>query len=200
MPALREAQRTAGERRTFLTISDTARPVRPGHVLGQPPRRRALAQAHDGKPIGEELVAFLEDSTRHLAGVPTEQRQHTPALLDAHLATVTEFLETGRYPPALGLRLHTLAASLSQTVAWHAFDLRRHTHASQSWIAGLHNTHAAGDRDMGAGLLGDLAYQAAWRRHRTTAASILNYALTRAQNPAAPLAPGTHPRQTRRPK
>ncbi|UXY24936.1 XRE family transcriptional regulator (plasmid) [Streptomyces cynarae] len=83
------------------------------------------------------------------------------------------------------MRLHTLAASLSQTVAWHSFDLRRHTHASQSWIAGLHNAYAAGDHDMGAGLLGDLAYQAAWRRDHTTAANILNCALTRAQNPAA---------------
>ncbi|MFD9281094.1 hypothetical protein ACFWD7_28005 [Streptomyces mirabilis] len=69
--------------------------------------------------------------------------------------------------------------------AWHAFDLRRHTHASQSWVAGLHNAHAAGDHDMGAGLLGDLAYQAAWRRDHTNAANILNCALTRVRNPAA---------------
>ncbi|WP_328974176.1 XRE family transcriptional regulator [Streptomyces canus] len=98
---------------------------------------------------------------------------------------MTDLLENGRYTPALGLRLHTLAASLSQTVAWHAFDLRRHTHANQNWVAGLHNAHAAGDHDTGAGLLGDLAYQAAWRRDHTTAANILNYALTRVQNPAA---------------
>jgi len=106
-------------------------------------------------------------------------------LLDAHLATVTELLEHGRYSPAVGLRLHTLAASLSQTVAWHRFDLGSHTHASQNWIAALHNAHAAGDHDMGAGLLGDLAYQAAWRGDHTTAASILKHALTRAHNPAA---------------
>ncbi|MGW4983584.1 XRE family transcriptional regulator [Streptomyces mirabilis] len=180
VPALREAQRTAMERRTFLTISGAA--LAADWAGGS---ADALAQAHDGKPIGEDLVAFLENSTRHLAGLSTEQRQHTPALLDAHLATVTELLENGRYTPALGLRLHTLAASLSQTAAWHAFDLRRHTHASQSWIAGLHNAHAAGDHDMGAGLLGDLAYQAAWRRDHTTAASILGHALTRAENPAA---------------
>jgi hypothetical protein len=98
---------------------------------------------------------------------------------------VTELLEHGRYMPALGLRLHTFAASLSQTVAWHAFDLRRHTHASQNWIAGLHNAHAAGDHDMGAGHLGDLAYQAAWRGDHTTAARILRHSLTRAQSPAA---------------
>ncbi|MER6377456.1 XRE family transcriptional regulator, partial [Streptomyces mirabilis] len=130
-PALREAQRTAMERRTFLTISGATLSALAADWAGGP--ADALAQAHEGRPIGEDLVAFLENSTRHLAGLSTEQRQHTPALLDAHLATVTELLENGRYTPALGLRLHTLAASLSQTVAWHAFDLGRHTHASQSW-------------------------------------------------------------------
>lgn len=72
---------------------------------------------------------------------------------------MTGLPENGRYTPALGQRLHTLAASLSQTLAWHAFDRGRHAHASQNWIAGLHNARAAGDHNMGAGLLSDLAYQ-----------------------------------------
>jgi hypothetical protein len=38
----------------------------------------------------------------------------------------------------------------------------------------VHNAHAAGDHDMGAGLLGNLAYQAAWRSDHTTAENILN--------------------------
>lgn len=183
VPALREAMRTAMDRRTFFTISGVALSALAADWAIGP--TSALAQARDGKPIGEDYVAFLESTAQHLAGFATEQRQHTAVLLDANLSTVTELLEHGRYTPALGLRLHTLAASLSQTAAWHRFDLGRHTHASQSWIAGLHNAHAAGDHDMGAGLLGDLAYQAAWRRDHTTAANILNHALTRAQNPAA---------------
>ncbi|MFM9812869.1 XRE family transcriptional regulator [Streptomyces scabiei] len=183
VPALREALRTAMDRRTFFTISGAALSALAADWAAGP--ASALAQARDGKPIGEDFVAFLENTTQELATHATEQRQHTATLLDAHLSTVTELLEHGRYTHALGLRLHTLAASLSQTVAWHRFDLGRHTHASQNWIAGLHNAHAAGDRDMGAGLLGDLAYQAAWRGDHTTAANILDYALTRAQNPAA---------------
>ncbi|WP_217236457.1 XRE family transcriptional regulator [Streptomyces sp. AC555_RSS877] len=182
-PALREALRTAMERRTFLTVSGAALSALAADWAVSP--ATALAQARDGKPIGEDFVAFLETTTQQLASLATEQRQHTAKLLEAHLSTVTELLEHGRYTPALGLRLHTLAASLSQTVAWHSFDQGRHTHASQSWIAGLHNAHAAGDHDMGAGLLGDLAYQAAWRHDQATAASILHHALTRAHNPAA---------------
>ncbi|WP_327188039.1 XRE family transcriptional regulator [Streptomyces sp. NBC_01334] len=183
VPALREALRTAMDRRTFFTISGATLSALAADWAAGP--TSALAQARDGKPIGEDFVAFLENTTQQLASHATEQRQHTATLLDAHLSTVTQLLEHGRYAPALGLRLHTLAASLSQTVAWHRFDLGRHTHASQNWIAGLHNAHAARDHDMGAGLLGDLAYQAAWRSDHTTAANILNYALTRAQNPAA---------------
>ncbi len=171
------------ERRTFLTISGTAMTALAADWAVGP--TGALAQARDGKQVGENLVTWLENSTRHLAGLVTEQRQHTPVLLDAHLSTVTELLAHGRYTSTVGLRLHSLAASLAQTVAWHRFDLGSHTHASQYWIAGLHNAHAAGDHDMGAGLLGDLAYQAAWRRDHTTAASILDHALTRAHNPAA---------------
>ncbi len=181
--ALREALRTAMERRTFLSISGTALSALAAEWASG--SHGALAQAHDGKPISEDLVTFLETSTQHLAGLPTEQRQHIPTLLDAHLTTVTELLEKGRSTPDLELRLHALAASLSQTVAWHRFDLGHHTHASQHWIAGLHNAHAAGDNDMGAGLLGDLAYQAAWRGDHVTAGHILRHALTRAENPAA---------------
>ncbi|MEU9979319.1 helix-turn-helix transcriptional regulator [Streptomyces sp. NPDC051014] len=183
VPALREALRTAMERRTFLTISAAALSTLAADWAGG--SYAALAQAHDGKPVSGELVAFLEDSTQHLAGLPTEQRQHLPALLDAHLLTVTDLLDHGSCAPAVRTRLHVLAASLSQTVAWHKFDLGSHTLASQFWIAGLHNAREAGEHDMGAGLLGDLAYQASWRGDYTTAAGVLQHALTRAENPAA---------------
>ncbi|MFD5814786.1 XRE family transcriptional regulator [Streptomyces sp. NPDC127038] len=182
VPALREALRTV-ERRTFLTISGGAlTALASDWALGP---AGALAQARDGKPVGDDLLTLLENTTQPLAGLATEQRQHTALLLDAYLATVTDLIEQGRYSPAIGHRLHMLAASLAQTVAWHRFDLGQHTAASEYWVAALHNAHAAGDRDMGAGLLGDLAYQAAWRHDHTTAASILNQALTRVRNPAA---------------
>ncbi|WP_329303790.1 hypothetical protein OG410_40815 [Streptomyces sp. NBC_00659] len=91
----------------------------------------ALAQARDGKPVDDDFLTLLENTTQPLAGLATEQRRHTVLLLDAYLATVTELIEHGRYSPATGRRLHTLAASLSQTVAWHRFDLGQHTPASQ---------------------------------------------------------------------
>ncbi|WP_435220588.1 XRE family transcriptional regulator [Streptomyces sp. Tue6028] len=183
VPALREALRTAMERRQFLTISGAALSGLAADWAAS--ASGELAHARDGSEVSDDLVSLLENTTQKLAGLAPEQKQHTPPLLDAYLSTVTDLIAHGCYTPGVGLRLHTLAASLSQTIAWYRFDLGRHTPASQYWIAGLHNAQAAGDHDLGAGLLSDLAYQAAWRGDHSTAASILHHALTRAQNPAA---------------
>jgi hypothetical protein len=102
------------DRRTFFTISGATLSALAADWAAGP--TSALAQVRDRKPIGEDFVVFLEKATQQLASHATEQRQHTATLLDAHLSTVTELLEHGRYTHALGLRLHTLAASLSQTV------------------------------------------------------------------------------------
>ncbi|MCX4826391.1 XRE family transcriptional regulator [Streptomyces sp. NBC_01142] len=184
VPALREALSTAMEsRRTFLAISGTA--LTALAATWATSDTHALAQAQMGKPVGDEVVELLEDTSAKLAGLATEQRQHTAPLLDAHLSTVTDLIANGRYSPAIGLRLHTLAARLAQTVAWHRFDLGHHPVAAKYWVAGLHSAHASGDHDMGAGLLGDLAYQASWRKDSKTASGILEHALTRTEHPAA---------------
>ncbi|MEU5444612.1 XRE family transcriptional regulator [Streptomyces griseofuscus] len=145
---------------------------------------QVLERVH-GKGVGEELVTVLEETSERLTSLATQERQHTAPLIDAHLATVTDLIAEARYSPALGLRLHALAASLAQTVAWHRFDHGRHSEAGRFWIAGLHSAHASGDHDMGAALLSDLAYQASWRDDPCTAAHLLERALTRTQHPAA---------------
>ncbi|MEU0663934.1 XRE family transcriptional regulator [Streptomyces lavendulocolor] len=184
VPAIREALSTDMERRTFLTVSGTALTGLAASWATSEAHASAVQLLAD-KPVGEDIVTFLEDTSTRLTSVATEQRQHLATLLDAHLATVTELIDTGRYSAPVGVRLHTLAASLSQTVAWHRFDIGRHTAAAKYWVAGLHSAHAAGDRDMGAALLGDLAYQAAWRSDHATASEILQRALARTVHPAA---------------
>lgn len=185
---LREAMRATMQRsrRSFITaISGTALVALAGTWRNASAQFDALELAREGRAIGEELVDFLETSSAHLSGLPTEQRQHTAPLLDAHLTTVTEFLSHGRHAPHIRLRLNTLAANLSQTVAWHRFDLGLHAEAGKYWIAGLHSAHANGDRDMGAALLGDLAYQAGWLADPRAASGILEQALSRTEHPAA---------------
>ncbi|MDX3074020.1 XRE family transcriptional regulator [Streptomyces sp. MI02-7b] len=182
VPALREALSTV-DRRIFLSVTGAAlTALAAGWAAGD---THAQSETASGPPVGDELVAMLEESSAGLTSLPTEQRQYIPDLLDAHLTTVTNLLENGRYPKRVGLRLHTLASSLSQTVAWHRFDVADHPTAAKFWIAGLRSAHASGDRDMGAALLGDLAYQAAWRKDHVTAAGLLEHALTRSEHPAA---------------
>ncbi|MFJ2218291.1 XRE family transcriptional regulator, partial [Streptomyces sp. NPDC087864] len=141
------------ERRAFLTISATslAAAWAPSAATG------LGARATNGKPIGDDTITMLEDSSRRLNSCPTETRQHVYPLLDAHLVTVTDLIENGRYDRPTGLRLHNLAASLAQTVAWHRFDHGRYTAAGKLWIAGLRSAHVTGDTDLGAAMLGDLA-------------------------------------------
>ena len=187
VPALREALRSTMERsrRTFLAAVAGTGLVTLADTWATADSRASAPDRVAGQAVGDELVSLLEETGSRLSALATEQRQHTAPLLDAHLTTVTDLIAGGRYPHALGTRLHSLAAHLSQTVAWHRFDHGLHHEASKFWIAGLHSAHAIGDADMGAALLGDLAYQASWCRDPRTAASILQRALTRTEHPAA---------------
>ncbi|WP_331738357.1 XRE family transcriptional regulator [Embleya sp. NBC_00896] len=138
-----------------------------------------------GKHVDDELLAWLETTSARLTTLATEQRQHTARLLDAHLETVTTLIADARYSPVIGRRLHVLAAALAQTIGWHRFDQGAHRAAAGFWHAGLHSAHAGGDRDLGAGILSDLAYQATWTDTPRTAIDILGHALTRTTHPTA---------------
>ncbi|WP_052845490.1 hypothetical protein [Streptomyces sp. NRRL S-31] len=115
--------------------------------------------AHLAAPgeVDAEMLDWLEATGAELIRLATERRRRTRHLLDAHLTTVTDFISESRYTPAAGQRLHTLAASLSQAIAWQHFDERRHASAGRFWHAALHNAHTAHQRDLGAGILSDLA-------------------------------------------
>ncbi|MDI3390030.1 helix-turn-helix transcriptional regulator [Streptomyces sp. B-S-A8] len=182
VPALREALRTM-DRRTFLTYS-SASLVGLAHqwATNEP---QALSAALDGKTIDTELVDLLEATGHRLTSLVTEQRQHTRTLLDAHLTTITDLIDGANYSQPVGQRLHTLAAHLAQTVAWHRFDQGEHGAAGRYWHAALHSAHTSGDRDLGAGIMSDLAYQATWLTEPKTAAEILESAVARIRHPTA---------------
>ncbi|MER7057890.1 helix-turn-helix transcriptional regulator [Streptomyces sp. NPDC000351] len=180
VPALREAL-TPVERRTLLALSSTGltglagqwASSRPGTSTGGPPG------------AGEDFVGILRASADRLTAAGPAHAQHTTKLLTAHLTTVTDMLDTGGHRPTTRRRLHTLAADLAHTLAWRHFDHGAHPLAARHWIAALHNTHALGDTDRGAGLISDLAYQAAWRNEHPLAQDLLTHALTRTRHPAA---------------
>lgn len=183
--ALRDAQKAAmnRERRTFLTYSALALAGLASQWAALEPDR--LTTSLDGRRVDDELVDWLEGTSTKLTTLPTEQRQHTIKLLDAHLATVTDLLETARYSEATGRRLHHLAASLAGTCGWYRFDQGRHYAADKLWNAALTNAHAARDRDLGAGVLSDFAYQSIWLGRPESAVEPLSQALIHASHPTA---------------
>ncbi|MFF4407785.1 hypothetical protein [Streptomyces sp. NPDC001404] len=132
-----------------------------------------------------DLVGSLESTSRNLTTAPTAQRQYTAPLLDDQLQIVTGLIDKGRYNEQVGERLHLLAASLAHTVGWHRFDHGQHAAAARFWHAAVHSAHAADDRDLGAGVLPDLAYQALWLQDPKLSATILERALRRPLHPAA---------------
>ncbi|MFI9321634.1 XRE family transcriptional regulator [Kitasatospora aureofaciens] len=171
------------DRRSFMTFSAISLAGLAAHWAVTEPER--LASAMGGKQVDAELVDWLEDTSQQLTALPTEQRQHTIRLMDAHLATVTDLIEDGRYSEGTGRRLHLLAASLATTCGWYCFDQGRHWAAGKLWEAALQSAHAAGDRDHGAGVLSDFAYQANWLGEPKVSVDQPGYALSGTVHPTA---------------
>jgi transcriptional regulator with XRE-family HTH domain/tetratricopeptide (TPR) repeat protein len=183
VPSLREALMTSLDRRSFIAYTSGSLAVLAHQWTVTEPGRFARSTAPAG--VDAEMLDWLEATGTELIRLATERRRHTRHLLDAHLSTVTELISESRYTAAAGQRLHTLAASLSQAIAWQHFDERRHASAGRFWHAALHNAHTAHQRDLGAGILSDLAYQLLWLGDARATVDILEHAIPRTQHPAA---------------
>ncbi|MBO1415608.1 helix-turn-helix transcriptional regulator [Streptomyces sp. FH025] len=181
--ALHDAQRALMDRRSFMTYSAVSLAGLAAQWAVVEPER--LTSALDGKQVDGGLVDWLEETCQQLTALPTEQRQHTIRLMDAQLATVTDLIAEGRYGETTGRRLHRLAASLATTCGWYRFDHGRHWAAGKLWGAALQSAHAAGDRDHGAGVLSDFAYQSNWLGEPKVSVDQLGYALSGTQHPTA---------------
>ncbi|WP_318216651.1 XRE family transcriptional regulator [Streptomyces sp. SCL15-6] len=169
------------DRRAFLTISSAALATLTADWAAAGPTKTVSVQL-----AGElDLLDVLQTSARQLAAAHPVHHPHTTRLLREHLATVTDLIDNGRHSAATRYRLHMLAAEIATTLAWRRFDSGDNAHAAQYWIAALHNSHAVHDTDRGAGLISDLAYQAAWQGDQALAGQLLIHALSRATHPAA---------------
>ncbi|MFE9613171.1 XRE family transcriptional regulator [Streptomyces sp. NPDC006012] len=183
VPSLREALMTSLDRRSFIAYTSASLAVMAHQWAITEPGR--FPRTDPPGEVDAEMLDWLEGAGAELIRLATERRHHTRHLLDAHLRAVTDLISESRYTAATGQRLHTLAASLAQAIAWQHFDERRHASAGRFWHAALHNAHTAHQRDLGAGILSDLAYQLLWLRDARAAADILEHAIPRTQHPAA---------------
>ncbi|MFE1781000.1 helix-turn-helix transcriptional regulator [Streptomyces sp. NPDC059506] len=183
VPSLREALMTSLDRRSFLAYTSGALAALAHQWAVTEPEQFTRWTPRGAVDI--ELVTWLETTGAELIRLATERRERTRGLLNEHLTTVTGIIGEGRYTHPVEQRLHTLAASLSQAIAWQHFDERRHASAGRFWHAALHSAHTADQRDLGAGILSDLAYQLLWLKDARTAANILEHTIPRTQHPTA---------------
>ncbi|WP_329321610.1 XRE family transcriptional regulator [Streptomyces sp. NBC_01262] len=181
--ALLETSVARTDRRAFLVLAAaTVTSVAQKWATTEPGR---LTTAMDGSRIDDALLTWLEQRSTELRALTTASPGPLTELVDAHLHTVVTLIDQGSYTTAAGTRLHTTAAHLAHLAGWLRFDQARHGAAQRLWNAALHAAHTADDRDLGAGILSDLAYQATWLAHPDHAVTILEHARSRTHSPAA---------------
>ncbi|WP_345593298.1 XRE family transcriptional regulator [Streptomyces marokkonensis] len=146
---------------------------------------RHLAQALDGQSIDAELLTWLEQRSGELRALAAGPHPQVSGLIDAHLNTAIDLITQDRYTAEAGRRLHAVAADLAHCAAWLRFDADRHADAQRHWQAAVHAAHQAGDRDLAAVALSDLAYQATWLSRPADAVRVLEHARSRTRTPAA---------------
>ncbi|MET7950538.1 hypothetical protein [Micromonospora sp. NPDC005324] len=146
-------------RRMFLTLLGSAL-TSPAHewLIAQPPKDIASTA---GRPLSGDVVDHLDAVTASLRRMDDHLGSgQTLGLVRKHLSTVVEVLRERSYTDTVGRRLHGTAGELLRLAGWLSFDDGHHTQAQRFWIAGLYQANAAGDRGLGANILGFMSCQA----------------------------------------
>lgn len=147
------------DRRIFITLLGAATSA-PAHewLFARPDT--ALARS-SGSFLPMTVVDGLDDVTGKLRRMDDQVGGATllPLVRD-QLRHVLRQLDQRSYTDTVGRRLHATAAELMRLAGYLAFDGSHHPQAQRYWIAGLHAAHAAGDRALGANIVGFMSEQA----------------------------------------
>jgi tetratricopeptide (TPR) repeat protein len=118
-----------------------------GHLAG----RRVQAQHVDAI---ETMTAQLRRMDDRLGGGTVLD------LIPAQVRHVRSLLTDHSYTESIGTRLHAAAAELLRLGGWLSYDAGLQAQAQRYWLAALRAAHAAGDRAIGANVLGFMSNQA----------------------------------------
>ncbi|HKR48275.1 MAG TPA: hypothetical protein VJT72_01630 [Pseudonocardiaceae bacterium] len=114
-----------------------------------------------GLPLPAGVVDDLDDIVGRLRRMDDQLGSGTLLhLVRANLRHVLGLLDQRRYTDSVGRRLHATAGELMRLGGWLSFDSGHHPQAQRYWIAALHAAHAAGDRALGANVVGSMSLQA----------------------------------------
>ncbi|MBO4209129.1 hypothetical protein [Micromonospora echinofusca] len=146
-------------RRMFITLLGSAL-TSPAHewLIAQSPQDIASTT---GRPLSGKVVDHLDAVTASLRRMDDHLGSgQTLGLVRQHLSTVVGVLRGRSYSDSIGRRLHATAGELLRLAGWLSFDGGHHIQAQRFWIAGLYQANAAGDRGLGANILGFMSCQA----------------------------------------
>ncbi len=114
-----------------------------------------------GRRILHQHVDGVEQITAHLRRMDDQFGGGTVLdLVQAHIRHVLNLLQNHRYTSSVGTRLQGAAAELLRLAGWLSFDAGHQAQAQRYWLAALRGAHAAGDRSLGANVLGFMSCQA----------------------------------------
>ncbi|MBV9139389.1 MAG: hypothetical protein JO115_00430 [Pseudonocardiales bacterium] len=146
------------DRRILLTLMGTGVSA-PAHewLIARP---EADAARSSGLPVSVQMVDHLDNLAGQVRRMDDEFGSDTLLpLIRAQLRYVLGLLDERRYTDSVGRRLHASAAELMRLAGWSLLG-REHPQAQRYWVAGLHAAHAAGDRALGANIVGIMSLQA----------------------------------------
>jgi tetratricopeptide (TPR) repeat protein len=99
------------------------------------------------------------------------------SLAEQQFGMIAELLDQASYDEPTGRRLLVALAELGQLAGWAAYDAGQQSRAQRYYVAGLRAAHSAGDRPVGAHILGSMAYQAAREGHPGEAVTLIDTAV-----------------------
>jgi hypothetical protein len=157
--ASKVSENSAMDRRSFLLLIGTAL-TSPAHewLIARPVLDASRA---DGRVVTAELADHLDTVTDQLRRM--DDQVGGGSLIDvvrSQTDYVVGLLSNGSFTDTTGRRLHTTVAELLRLAGWLSFDSGRHAEAQRFFIAALHAAHSAGDRELGANVLGFMSCQA----------------------------------------
>ncbi|MGH3929484.1 MAG: hypothetical protein ACRDTF_05850 [Pseudonocardiaceae bacterium] len=150
------------ERRIFLTLLGTGATA-PAHewLIAHPVDAAALSRSSSGSVVPVTRVDRLDVVAVQLSRMDDQSGGGSLLpLIRACLRHVFELLDQGRYTDEVGKRLYAAAAELMRLAGWSAWERGHHPQAQRYWVGALHAAHTAGDRAVGANVVGLMSLQA----------------------------------------
>ena len=147
------------DRRSFLTLSGAAL-TSPAHdwLISRPVDETV---GRSGRFIDSTFVDHLGEISDSLRKM--DDKVGGGSLVDvvhSQAAYVQTLLSECRYTDSVGRDLYATLAELSRLAGWLSFDAGRHGEAQRFFVAALRGAHVAGDRALGANVLGFMSCQA----------------------------------------